>query len=596
MKFTLQGINKETFKADLVAGTTVALVLIPQSLAYAQLAGLPVTFGLYASLLPPFIAAFFGSSKQLSTGPVAVLSLMTAAAITPYAQAGTELYAIYAVILAVSLGVFQIGLGVLKLGGLISFLSHPVVYGFTNAAAIVIATTQLSKFFGVSVGAYEHHYQTVIAVVEKAMVKTDVTTLVFGLIAFTVMYILKKINKNIPAVLIVVLFSILVSWISGYKGSIVGHIPAGLPTVHIPLVDLSIIPSLTLTIITMALIGFTEAISVAQAIAVKTRDKVDPNKELIGQGLANIGGALIESYPVAGSFSRTAVNYQAGGKTWMSSMFTSLIVLITLLFFTRTLYFLPQVVLAAIIVISVMGLLDFKKVFHIWNNSRFDAVAACLTFFGTLFFAPHLEKGVVLGIAFSIGYYVYRNARPRLVFLSKYKDGAFHDVERFKLDRCKNIAVVRLDAPLFFANSNYFENEIIKDLANNKEIKYVLIVGSGINEIDSTGEEMLTSVMSALKESGKELYFSNVKSQIHDVFVRSGFLKKAGQSHFFPTTQEAMITLIARLEHKHAHQDSNNCPLDKYVKKQASERIAAKDKRENIAYFYQKLLHTFIGL
>lgn len=591
MKLMLKNLRFDSIKADIVAGITVALVLIPQSLAYAQLAGLPVTFGLYAALLPPFVAALFGSSKQLSTGPVAVLSLMTAAAITPYADPGTAIYATYAVLLAVCLGVFQILLGVLKLGGLISFLSHPVVYGFTNAAALVIATTQLSKFFGVSVGTYEHHYQTVLAVIQQAIFHTDVTTLIFGLTAFGVMYLLKKINTNIPAVLLVVFFSILISWIFQYKGSIVGYIPPGIPALHIPVIDLAVLPSMILTIITMGLIGFTEAISIAQAIAVKNRDKVNPNRELIGQGIANLVGAFTGAYPVAGSFSRTAVNYQAGARSWMSSMFTSIVVLITLLFFTRLLFYLPQVVLASVIVLSVSGLLDMRKLGHIWNNSKFDALAALITFSATLYYAPHLEKGVILGVVCSISYYVYRNARPRIVFLSKYRDGALHDVERFRMDRCKNIAVVRLDAPLFFANSRYFENEIIDDLAKNKNTKYVLLDGSGINEIDATGEEMLSSMLDLLKESGKDLYFSHMKGQILDVLTRSGFTKHAGSNHFFATTPQAMMTLIARLEHKHAHIDQASCPLQMYIKKQRSQLTTNKDKRETIAYFYHKLIH-----
>lgn len=581
--------DRNTLRSDFIAGLTVALVLIPQSLAYAQLAGLPVQFGLYAALFPPFAAAFFGSSKYLSTGPVAVLSLMTAAALTPYFEAGSSAYIVSAIMLSLCFGLFQVLLGVFKLGGLVSFLSHPVIYGFTNASAIIIATTQLSKFFGITVDAYEHHYQTVFAVFMKAVTDINWNTFIFGMISLLSMVALKRANKRIPAVLIVVFISIIISQLFHYEGALVGYIPSGFPQFTIPDFDLRSVMPLGLTIVTMALIGFTEAISVAEAIAVKTKTKVDPNKELIGQGVANIIGSFFQSYPVSGSFSRTAVNYQAGAKTKFSSFFVSIFVLLALLFFTRYIYNLPQVVLAAIIVFSVSGLVDFKKIKKIWINNKFDAISAVLTFVGTLYFAPHLENGILLGVIFSIGYYMYRSAHPRVVFLSKYKDGLYHDAERYKLDTCQNIAIVRLDAPLFFANVSYFEEEIVDYLAKNKNIQFVVIVASGINEMDSSGEEMLSSMLETLKEAKKELYFSRVKAPIYEILKRSGFVEEVGNSHFFPTTREAVHFLLKKLEHEKLHGDETSCPLEKYIKTSSTVHTV-QDKRETIAYFYNKLL------
>lgn len=581
--------HRGSVKSDIIAGITVALILIPQSLAYAQLAGLPVTFGLYAALVPPFIAAFFGSSRHLSTGPVAVLSLMTAAALTPYAQPQSPQYFAYAILLASLLGIFQILLGLLRMGGIISFLSHPVIYGFTNASALIIATTQLSKLFGVTVNTYEHHYQTVLAVLKSAHTDAQWHTFAFGMAAFASMYILRKINRKLPGILIVVVLSTVASMVLRYDGAIVGHIPAGLPIPVLPTFDIGFISSIAITVCTMALIAFTEAISVAQAIAVRTNTKVDANKELMGQGLSNIIGSVFQSYPVAGSFSRTAVNYQAGGQTWMSSLFTSAVVFVVLLFFTRGLYYLPQVVLAAIIIFSVAGLLDFRKIVHIWNTNMFDAVAAFLTFIGTLYFAPHLEKGILLGVIFSMGHYMYRNARPRIVFLSKYKDGLLHDAERFKLDRCENIAVVRLDAPLFFANAGYFEQEIIAYLAKNKHVQYIIITGSGINYIDASGEEMIASMVRSLRLSRKSLYFADIKMQVKDVLMQSGFVQELGSDHFYPSTRDAVRFLIRHLEHADRHRDTHECPLEKYVREPVEERHVVKDKRDTIAYFYRRL-------
>lgn len=576
-------------KQDFTAGLTVALILIPQSLAYAQLAGLPVTFGLYAALIAPFTAALFGSSKQLSTGPVAILSVMTAAALTPLAVQGTPEYIALAVALAFCLGLFQIALGLLKLGGLVSLLSHPVVYGFTNAAALIIATTQLSKFFGVTVGSYHYHYQTVLGVLQSAAASFEPHTLVMGLCVLGSMILLKATRKKLPIILIMVVLYTLVSYVTKYDGAIIGNIPTGLPSPRWPDLSFSALTTLGVSVVTMSLIGFTESISIAQAIAVKTRSKVNPNRELLGQGLANLFGSFFQSYPVAGSFSRTAVNYQAGAKTEFSSLFTSGVVLLVLLFFTPFLHYLPQVVLAAIIVYSVAGLLDFRKITHIWNTSKFDAVAALITFVSTLYAAPHLEKGVIVGVLFSLGHYVYRNAHPKVVFMSKYRDGSFYDSERFQLERCENIAIVRLDAPLFFANSAYFEEEIIQYLAKNKYIKFVLIVGSGINEIDSSGEEMLTTMYETLKLARKDLYFSDLKGQVRDVFVTTGLEEKIGKDHFFRHTKEGVQFLISHLEHAHHHRDADKCPLERFVKAEDEQRHAIKDRREKVAYYYKRL-------
>lgn len=576
-------------KNDFVAGITVALILIPQSLAYAQLAGLPAQYGLYAALIPPVIAAFFGSSKQLATGPVAVLSLMTASSLTVFYTPGSPDYISAAILLALLLGIFQLGLGMIKFGGLISFLSHPVIYGFTNAAAIIIATTQLSKLFGVNVPSSEHHYETVIAVLQEASKSGELLTLLLGLWSIYALYTLKKLNKKLPIVLIVVISSTLLSQLMGYSGALIGEVPKGLPSFAIPVWNTKIIFGLIPTIITMGIIGFTEAVSIAQAISVKTKDSINPNKELIGQGLGNILGSFFFSYPTAGSFSRSAVNFQAGAKTALSSFFTSFTVLLTLLFFTDLLYFIPQVTLAGVIIYSVSGLIDLKKIRHIWNANPYDGIAAFITFFSTIYFAPHLDKGIMFGVIFSIGYYLYRSMHPRVVFLSKYKDGALHDATKFSMDRCENIAVVRLDAPLFFANAKFFEEEIVNDLASNKGIKDILIIGTGINQLDATGEEMLKSLFENLRPTKKTLYFSDLKAPILQLLKNTGLYNEIHPDHFFSKSDDAIRYVVNILEKAGLHTDTEKCPLKKYVKRHEAEEVSIGDKRETIAYFYHKL-------
>ncbi|MBF0574257.1 MAG: SulP family inorganic anion transporter, partial [Desulfamplus sp.] len=529
-----RGYNLDSFKIDFIAGITVALVLIPQSMAYAQLAGMPSYYGLYAAFLPPMLASLFGSSRQLATGPVAVVSLMTAASLEPLATAGSEGYIAYAILLALMVGVFQLSLGILRLGIVVNFLSHPVVNGFTNAAAIIIASSQLSSMFGVSVDSSEHHYETIVNVCKAAAHYTHWTTFVLGLFSFAVMYLLKKFYPKIPNVLVAVAISILISWGIGFEhnisspisaiqsdevradietfnrltseltpladqrqksgitmdeakkvhdpigvldsehelqvigikmnkikhetgiyrkklrdvfftgivkddgkldfylkgqepdnlkndgrtwrikvgnrpidtakvtmiggGAVVGSIPKGIPSLGIPKIDMKVVIKLFPFAAIISLLGFMEAISIAKAMAAKTGQRLDPNQELIGQGVANILGAIGKSYPTSGSFSRSAVNLQAGAVTGLSSVFTSFVVVITMLFLTPLLYHLPQSVLASVIMMAVIGLINVSGFVHAWRAQWYDGAISVITFIATLAFAPHLDKGIMVGV------------------------------------------------------------------------------------------------------------------------------------------------------------------------------------------------------
>lgn len=579
-------LDFQQIRADLVAGITVAMVLIPHSLANAQLAGLPPHYGLYAALLPPVVASFFGSSRHLSTGPVALLSLMTLATLSPFYAVGSDDFISYAILLALLLGLFQFSLGFLKLGAFVSFLSHPVIYGFTNAAALIIATTQLPNLFGITSGQSEKHLHMVFEVLSSVSSSTHLVTFIMGIMALISMFILRKVNRKIPYILVVVVSTTLASWKFEYSGAIVGHIPTGLAQFSLPNINFSILSRLSIAVITMTLIGFTEAISVAQAIAIKTKQKLDPNKELIGQGLANIIGSFNQGYPVSGSFARTAVNFQAGAKSWKASLFASLTILITLLFFTQLLYYLPLAVLAAVIVVSVSNLIDISKIKDIWLTNRYDGIAAVLTFFGTLYYAPDLEKGVIIGVVFSVAHYIYRSTHPRIAFLSMYKDRALHDAKKFHLERCKNISVIRFDAPLFFANAKFFENEIIKDLSEHKNITHIVIDASGINEIDATGEEMLRSFIEALEASNKKIYFSQVKAPVLDIMKKTNLYELIGEQNFFGSTKEA-IQFLQKTIHK--HEDQLKCPLIKYVHVPYTDIHTMHNRWSNILYFLKVL-------
>jgi len=692
----LKGYNVTSLKLDAVSGLTVALVLIPQSMAYAQLAGLPAYYGLYASFLPPMLAAVFGSSRQLATGPVAVVSLMTAASLEPLATAGGEAFIAYAILLALLVGIFQFLLGALRLGLIVNFLSHPVVNGFTNAAAIIIASSQLSKMFGVHVDKAQHHYETIIRVIEAAFVYTHWPTLAMGLLAFGIMYGLKRLNPRIPNVLVAVAVTTVISWATGFEhnarvaltdiespevrqlvmgfnsdinaisrlggkraeisskilevektygeasgevlnlehelslinlrmnelkrlshekrtalrsipfsamedndggirfymreqmgpnqknkgrtwhirvgngalnetalkmtggGAVVGNIPRGLPTLSIPKIDLPAIVRLFPFAAIISLLGFMEAISIAKAMAAKTGQRLDPNQELIGQGIANILGAIGKSYPVSGSFSRSAVNLQSGAVTGFSSVVTSLTVVIVLLFFTPLLYHLPQSVLAAVIMMAVIGLVNVSGFIHAWQAQWYDGAISIISFVCTLAFAPHLEKGIEIGVVLSLGVFLYKSMRPRVGELSMHDDRSYRDAEHCGLLECEHIALVRFDGPLFFANASYLEDRITELTASKPKLKHIVIVANGINDMDASGEEVLSLVIDRVRSAGYEISLSGVKESVLAVMKRTYLYEKIGGEHIFPTQAAAVESVHAEA---HIGSDEKVCPL-----------------------------------
>ncbi|MEO5358619.1 MAG: SulP family inorganic anion transporter [Nitrospirae bacterium YQR-1] len=686
-----ENYSSTTLRADLISGITVALVLIPQSMAYAQLAGLPAYYGLYASFLPPVTAALFGCSRQLATGPVAVVSLMSAAALEPLATKGGEAFIAYSVLLALAIGIFQLSLGLLRLGLVVNFLSHPVVIGFTNAAAIIIATSQLGNMLGVTVDNADHHYETIINVIKEAADYTHLPTLGFAVFSFTIMIVLKKINPRLPNVLIAVVLTTVLSWMFGlektqkinitairsedivekirdynsavkeadelakkltssnaqlteakktkgahsiaaleitqeidrsnllkdelkkrgrllrvqlrnfkieadkdndgkvvYKlrepyskspvyhmvvknkpiaddgiilscgGNVLGAIPKGLPTFAFPKFDLHIFTTIFPNAIIISILGFMEAISIAKAMATRTGQRIDPNQELTGQGLANILGSLGQSYPVSGSFSRSAVNLQAGAVTGLSSVFTSALVILTLMFFTPLLYYLPQSVLASIIMMAVIGLINIKGVLHVWHAQKYDGIACVLTFLFTLAFAPHLDKGILIGVVFSLGHYLYRNMKPQVVLLSRHDDGTLRNSDMYGLNRCEHISAISFEGSLFFANTSYLEDQVLAQVALKPGLRHVIFCCESINEVDASGEEALGTIITRLADRNIDVSFTGLKDQVIEVFKRTSLYAKIGQGRIFRTEAEAINKV-----HHTAHIDSTEreCPL-----------------------------------
>lgn len=553
--------DSETLKADIIAGITVAMVLVPQSMAYAQLAGLPPYFGLYASFIPPIVASFFGSSRQLATGPVAVVSLMTAASLEPLATAGTEGFYAYAMALAVLVGLFQMSLGLLRLGVVVDLLSHPVVVGFTNAGALIIATSQIGKLFGVSVEKSERHYETVYNTINTAFESTHIPTLLMAMLAISIMVGVKSYLPRVPNVLAAVAITTIISWsfeFEGKGGAVVGAVPQGLPGFAIPVFDGDVLLKLMASAVVISLIGFMEAIAIAKAMAARTRQRLDTNQELVGQGLSNVVSGFFSGYPVSGSFSRSAVNINAGALTGFSSVVTGAVVGITLLFLTPLLYHLPVATLGAVIILAVINLLKVAPIIHAWRAQPHDAVVSVITFCLTIYLAPHLEFGVLMGVLLSLALFVIRSMRPRVAVLSRYKDGTLRDITVFPLPTSEVISVVRFDGSLYFANAGYFEDKILEVVALNPKLRYIIIDATGINQMDATGEEVLHHLAERLEDHGIEMVVAGMKKQFMDVIRRTRLIEYIGEEHFFSRIQNALDYVWDRLGSEY---DRTTCPL-----------------------------------
>lgn len=570
--------DPKILRADMIAGLTVALVLIPQSMAYATLAGLPEVYGLYIAFVPVFVAALWGSSRQLGTGPVAVVSTMTATMLTPVVipMLGTEytqeeylaLYIPTAMFLTLLVGLFQFSLGLFRLGAIVNFLSHPVIVGFTNAAALFIGLTQVSKIFGVDMpgGASDHFLTVRILGVIENLGDTHLETLAMGIAAFAIMIGLKKYAPKVPGVLVAVVLTTVVSYAIGFEkmgGKVVGTIPEGLPGFAMPAFNLEAFSHLFIGAIIIAMVGFMEAISIAKAMAAKSKDRIDPNQELIGQGMGNIFGSFFQSYPASGSFSRSAVNFNAGAKTGFSSVVTAIIVVVTLLFLTPLLYHLPKATLAAVVIMAVFGLINFKAVKHIWIVNKHDGIAAMVTFVATIASAPKLDHGIIIGAVLAITLYLYRTMKPRVAVLGRYKDGTLRDIEINKdLPTDENIIAVRFDGSLYFANVSYFEDTMLKAVSTYPDAKYLLVVGDAINQIDASGEEVLHHLVDRLQGNNMTVVFSGLKRQILLVMKESGLFEIIGEQNIFSNEDFALDEIYKRLE---LDASGEACPLKRQL-------------------------------
>ena len=671
-------ITQEKIRADLLAGITVALILVPQSMAYAQLAGLPVVYGLYASFVPVIIASLWGSSSQLHTGPVAMLSLMSAAALIPFATPGSASFIELSIMLALMVGILRLALGVFKLGAIINLLSSPVIVGFTNAAALIIGLSQLSKIIGVPFPRTDSYLADLLRVIEQ-IPQMHPATLVFAIGAWIVIIGLRRISSALPGVLIVVVLATMISSMISYEnkvtidvsqihepetaelleryntteqriatlitevsdlkrnadalekrdeehdfetaakllaraavaghelkilkkentkrrieihsiiftsalddkaqlmmfsediipdsykledhtwrfsgiknhqivlsagGNVVGIIPEGLPSLQAPTIQWDLLLALLPAALVMALIGFMEATSISKAIASSTGERVDPSKELVGQGLANIAGSFFGSFTVSGSFSRSAVAAKLGAKTGLFAIISAMAVVLVLLFFTPYLYHLPQAVLAVIVMMAVFSLIRIKPLTQAWKVDRVGAVIGIVTFIATLIMAPSIANGIVLGVALTVIDYLIRTMKPRAEIVSYKTDGTLGGIRSHQLVPISDQFVpVRFDGSLTFATVAYFEDIILEAERKFPDVKAIVVISSGINEMDASGEEKIRELNDRLSELNVKLMFSGLKHQVMRLLDISGLVDEIGRDRFFSNKQTALKVL-----------------------------------------------------
>jgi SulP family sulfate permease len=664
--------SRENLRADMIAGITIAMILVPQSMAYASLAGLPVVYGLYASFLPVIVASLWGASRFLHTGPVAMLSLMSAAAIEPLASRGTDEFIELSMLLALLVGVLRLALGLFRMGVLINLASHPVILGFTNAAALIIGLSLLNSFLGVPMPRSESFLADLWQVIHQVNAVHG-PTLVFGLGTLAALYWLRARFPKLPGVLIVVIAGTLISAGLGFEkirlvepqqiadttvrssfeslmadqamlkqikaeqkrisdqlqdtdagdqnaynlqaqllrlkgeeksvkhslyrkridthqiallpelqddgqmlyrvaeqtgpfttvwrwhgysdgmfrlsggGAVVGAIPSGLPSFSVPLMDLRIMSDLLAVAFIMAMIGFMEATSISRALAAKTREKLDPNQELIGQGLANIIGSFFHSYVVSGSFSRSAVAARVGAKTGFYAVVSAFGVLLVMMFLTDYLYHLPKAVLAAIVMSAVFGLLDYKSMVHAWKVRRNDGIVGLVTFFTTLIMAPKLADGVLVGVACTILLFLAGTMKPRSEVLGRRSNGslagaATHDLAPLS----ENYVVMRFDASLVFINAAHFEQAVLKSLSEFPRARAILIIGHGINRVDASGEEKLRALARDLGAAGITLMLAGLKRQVREALERVRLQEVIGEENIFSNRESALRALKQR--------------------------------------------------
>ena len=533
--------NGETLTSDLVAAIIVTIMLIPQSLAYALLAGLPPQMGLYASILPLVAYALFGSSRTLAVGPVAVVSLMTAAAVGKLALQGTEEYIFAAMALALISGLMLLVMGLLRLGFMANFLSHPVISGFITASGIIIATSQLKHILGID--AHGHNLFELVTSIFSHLNQINPFTLTIGVAATAFLFWVRKglkpwllylglkprlaeiLAKTGPVFAVAVTTLIAFGFGLGGQGvALVGEVPQGLPGLHVPKIDLELVFSLAGSAALISIIGFVESVSVAQTLAAKRRQRIEPNQELIGLGASNVASAIGGGYPVTGGFARSVVNFDAGAETPAAGAYTAIGIALATVFLTPLLFFLPKATLAATIIVAVMTLVDFSILKRTWNYSKADFTAVVSTMAVTLLFG--VELGVTTGVLVSVAVHLYKTSRPHAAIVGLVEGTEhFRNIDRHDVKTTPDVLTLRVDESLYFANARFLEDRVYDLVADRPALKHVILMCPAVNEIDTSALESLEAINERLDALGVKLHFSEIKGPVMDKLKKTDFFQ-----------------------------------------------------------------------
>jgi len=554
--------DRSSATQDVIAALIVTLMLIPQSLAYAMLAGLPPVTGLYASILPLLAYAIFGSSRTLAVGPVAVVSLMTAAALAPLFPVGSEAYIGAAMLLALLSGLLLSSMAMLRLGFLANFLSHPVVSGFISASGILIAVGQLKHLFGIS--ASGESLRQIIPQLWHGLPNTHWQTLLIGVFSLIWLWwararlkpVLQQLGLSVQMagnlakagpVLAIIAAIVAVSLLqlehAGVK--VVGLIPQGLPGLMLPTLDIALAMQLLPAALLISLVGFVESVSVGQTLAAKRRQRIEPDNELLGLGTANLSAAFSGGFPVTGGFSRSVVNYDAGAQTPMAGVFTAAGIGLSVMLLTPLLHNLPQAVLAATIIVAVLSLVDLGSLSRTWRYSRPDGVAQLATIIGVLLIG--VEAGILIGVGLSLLLFLWRTSQPHMAVVGQVPGSEhFRNIERFAVVESPNVLSLRVDESLYFPNARYLEDRIGELITSRPHVRHLVLMCSGVNLIDASALESLEAVVERLKTANIQLHLSEVKGPVMDQLRRSSFLQHFG-GQVFISQFEALKTLAPQL-------------------------------------------------
>ncbi|BCB07873.1 sodium-independent anion transporter [Vreelandella venusta] len=533
--------HKRLLGADILAGLIVTVMVIPQSLAYALLAGLPAVVGLYASILPQLLYTFLGTSRTLAVGPVAIIALMTGAALSSVATPGSPDYLQAALVLSLLSGGILVAMGALKMGFFSNFLSHPVISGFLTASGILIAVSQLGSLMGISSSGF--------TLVERVVTlfpnlpTFNPYTLVIGAGTLFFLVMMRRFGKQslsaigLPRALaelitkagpvFAVIITTLAAWhwqLADQGVAIVGAIPSGLPALSFPWRDTSLWRALFIPALLISLVGFVESVSMGQMLAAKRRQRISPNQELIGLGAANLAAGFTSGMPVTGGLSRTVINYDAGAQTPAAGAFAALGIALVTMAFTGWLYYLPIATLAATITVSILTLVDIPMLRQTWRYSRSDFAAMAVTILLTL--VEGIEAGIIGGVSLSIALFLYRTSRPHSALVGRVPDTEhFRNTERHDVETVSNVALLRIDESLYFANARYLEDTVYNLVASYPELEHVVLICSAVNLIDASALESLDAINARLKDSDVKLHLSEVKGPVMDQLKKSDFLE-----------------------------------------------------------------------